>query len=131
MRRRVEATQDVESLWPNGLGTTLAIASGRALAYRGGVARPAVAAPQWTMDRTGRVGADRSGAGRHARRELDAEDVAAWLVGQLPEGSYGGLVVGSPGSCPVSHRATAPASTAALEHRDRGAATTGRGTPRR
>ncbi|GAA1517945.1 hypothetical protein GCM10009827_036260 [Dactylosporangium maewongense] len=100
MRRRVEATQDVEALWPNGLGTTLAIASGRALAYRGGVARPVVAAPQWTMDRSGRIGAppgSRSdGAGRHARRELDAEDVAAWFVGQLPEGSYNGLVVGSP-----------------------------------
>ncbi|GAA0722942.1 hypothetical protein Drose_09200 [Dactylosporangium roseum] len=85
MRRRVESARDIELLWPNGLGTTLAIASGRALAFRRGVPRPAVSTPQWSPPR-----------GRHAKRELNAAFVAEWLVGHLPEGRYHGLVVGSP-----------------------------------
>jgi hypothetical protein len=85
MRRRVEAARDIELLWPNGLGTTLAIASGRALAFRRGVARPVVSAPQWSASR-----------GRHAKREMDAAVVAEWLIGQFPAGRYNGLVLGSP-----------------------------------
>ncbi|GAA2352860.1 hypothetical protein [Dactylosporangium salmoneum] len=89
MRRRAETAADVDLQWPTGLGTALAIASGRALSYRRGVPRPVVAAPRWSAAR-----------GRHARRDasttLDAGVVARWLVGQLPAGRYNGLVVGSP-----------------------------------
>ncbi|MET7398571.1 hypothetical protein ABZS66_34295 [Dactylosporangium sp. NPDC005572] len=85
MRRRVEAARDIELLWPNGLGTTLAIASGRALAFRRGVSRPATSTPQWSAPR-----------GRHAKRELNAAAVAEWLVGQFPGGRYSGVVLGSP-----------------------------------
>ncbi|HTJ36509.1 MAG TPA: hypothetical protein VL738_25095 [Dactylosporangium sp.] len=86
---RAETTADADLQWPTGLGTTLAIASGRALSYRRGVPRPVVAAPRWSAAR-----------GRHARRDpgttLDAGVVARWLVGQLPPGRYNGLVIGSP-----------------------------------
>src|SRR5258705_5996172 len=85
MRRRVEAARDVELLWPNGLGTTLAVAAGRALAFRRGVARQVVSTPQWSASR-----------GRHAKREMDAAVVAGWLVGQFPAGRYNGMVLGSP-----------------------------------
>jgi hypothetical protein len=89
MRRRVDAARDIELQWPTGLGTALAIASGRALAFRRGVPRPVVSAPRWSAAR-----------GRHARRDvdttLDAAAVARWLVGQIPSGPYNGLVLGSP-----------------------------------
>ncbi|WP_432836598.1 hypothetical protein [Dactylosporangium sp. CA-092794] len=89
MRRRAEAAGDVDLQWPTGLGTALAVASGRALSYRRGVPRPVVAAPRWSTPR-----------GRHARRDpentLDAGAVARWLVGQLPPGRFNGLVLGSP-----------------------------------
>ncbi|MER7005079.1 hypothetical protein ABT297_18800 [Dactylosporangium sp. NPDC000555] len=89
MRRRSEAARDIDLQWPTGLGTALALASGRALSYRRGVPRPVLAAPRWSAAR-----------GRHARRDpgttLDAGVVARWLAGQLPPGRYNGLVVGSP-----------------------------------
>lgn len=85
MRRRVEAARDIELLWPSGLGATLTIACGRAPAFRRGVARPVVSAPQWHAAR-----------GRHAKRELDAAVVAEWLVGQFPPGGTNGLTLGSP-----------------------------------
>jgi hypothetical protein len=89
VRRRSETAGDADLQWPTGLGTALAIASGRALAYRRGVPRPVLAAPRWSAVR-----------GRHARRDpgatLDAGAVARWLAGQLPPGRYHGLVVGSP-----------------------------------
>lgn len=89
MRRRSDAAGDLDLQWPTGLGTVLAVASGRALAYRRGVPRPVVAAPRWSATR-----------GRHARRDpgatLEAGAVAHWLAGQLPPGRYNGLVLGSP-----------------------------------
>lgn len=48
MRCRVEAARDVKLLRPKGLGINLAIAFGRAMAIRRGVARPVAPTPQWS-----------------------------------------------------------------------------------
>jgi hypothetical protein len=82
MRRRTETVRDVDLQWPIGLGVALAMASGRVLAYRRGVPRPVVAAPRCST--------------RKAGGAVDADAVGRWLTGQLPDGPYHGLVIGSP-----------------------------------
>ncbi|GAA3282160.1 hypothetical protein Dvina_09640 [Dactylosporangium vinaceum] len=77
MRGRTGTARGVDRQWPTGLGVALAIASGRMLAQRRGVQRPAL----WGFGNAGAV---------------DAGAVASWLTGQLPPGEYQGLVIGSP-----------------------------------
>ncbi len=73
---------DPDLLWPDGLSTVLALATGRALLARHDASRN----QSWPR-----------GRGRTAhRRGVDAEAVAEWMVAQIPPGRFPGLVVGSP-----------------------------------
>jgi hypothetical protein len=94
MRCRVEAARDVKLLRPKGLGINLAIAFGRAMAIRRGVAR------RWPRRHNGAI-SRQAGTGRGHRRGV--------LGGAVPGGPLPGVVVGSPlTERPEKQAATAP-----------------------